>query len=117
MAVTDEPTIALLPRALAMLRRRWALALFSGLAVLAAAVPFVLALPDVYRASANILVEGALFESSSADASQIDGRLQAIKQEALSRARLTELVDEFHLGDSSKPDSRAAALSRLERDI
>jgi polysaccharide chain length determinant protein (PEP-CTERM system associated) len=101
----------------ATLRRRWALAVFTALVVLAATVPFVVALPDVYRASANILVEGQLFEAFGADAPAVDSRLQAIKQDALSRTRLTELVEQFHLYEAPQRTPLGEATSRLQRDI
>src|SRR5437868_5636482 len=100
------------------LRRRWALASFGCLLVLAVIVPLALGLPEVYRASANILVEGPLFEALGSDAVEFDSRLQAIKQEALSRARLTTLIEQFDLyRGSQRKLSLDDALGRMQRDI
>ncbi|HYU80047.1 MAG TPA: GNVR domain-containing protein [Vicinamibacterales bacterium] len=99
------------------LRRRWALATVACSAVLAAIVPFALGLPDMYRASATILVEGRLFEGLGANSAELDARLQTIKQEALSRARLTDLINEFGLYSVPTTTSLSEALNRLQRDI
>ena len=100
------------------LRRHWALSLFSSSMVLALVVPFAMGLPDIYRASATILVEGQLFDTLGPGSAEIDSRLQAIKQEALSRARLTELIEQFNLyAESRKEASIADALGRTQRDI
>ena len=64
---------------LEMLRRHWALSAFVVLSVLVAAGSFAVGLPDVYRASATILVEGPMFETLGADTAELDSRFQAIK--------------------------------------
>src|SRR5260221_54274 len=103
-----------------IVRRRQGLAWAVGLGTLAIVAPFVVGLPSLYRASATVLVEGqapdALVQSTVNG--EIDQRLQAIKQEALSRARLTELIERFNL----YPKVRATmpievVLDRLQRDI
>jgi succinoglycan biosynthesis transport protein ExoP len=100
------------------LRRHWALATFSSLAALAVIVPLVMGLPHVYRASASILVEGPSFEALGSDPAELDRRLQAIKQEALSRARLTDLIQQFHLYSGPRRTfSLADALGRMQKDI
>jgi polysaccharide chain length determinant protein (PEP-CTERM system associated) len=106
--------------AVQVLSRRKAVLVLAFAGVIALAMPFVLGLPSLYRASATLLVEGALPENyvqtnSSVD---LDNRLQAIKQEALSRAHLTELLDEFNL----YPRLRGRVpveilLAQLQRDI
>ena len=100
------------------LRRHWALSLFSFSMVLALVVPFAMGLPDMYRASATIIVEGQLFDTLGPGSAEIDSRLQAIKQESLSRARLTELIEQFNLyAESRKESSIGEALGRTQRDI
>src|SRR5262249_36635938 len=100
------------------LRRRWALASFSTLLVLAVIVPIALGLPEVYRGSANILVQGTMFEAMGSDPVEFDSRLQAIKQEALSRARLTNLIEQFDLySGPQRKLSLGDALGRMQRDI
>src|SRR6476661_5702241 len=81
------------------LKRHPLLAFVSFIAVLALVAPFVYGLPPLYRATATVIVEGQVPEAfvQSAVNGEVDSRLQAIKQEALSRARLTELVERFDL--------------------
>jgi len=103
-----------------ILRRRRRVALFAGLLVVAGGASFALGLPALYQASATILVQGAMRQSVADQpaAGEIDARLQAIKQEALSRARLTDLITRFNLyprlrnGSSLEP-----ALDQIQRDI
>src|SRR4051812_48764360 len=86
-------------KALSVLSRRKTVIAVTFATVLAVATPFVIGLPSLYKATASVIVEGQLPEGSlqSGLGGEVDSRLQAIKQEALSRARLTELLDEFQL--------------------
>src|SRR2546423_5470414 len=86
-------------RALDILRRRRILAVAVFGAVLASAVAFARYLPDLYRASALVLVERPVNESIVRPAvnGELESRLHVIKQEILSRNRLTELVNRFNL--------------------
>lgn len=95
----------------AALRRRRVLLLLTCAAVIAAAVPFVSALPSLYRASATVIVEGQMPELQSAVGGEVDHRLQAIRQEAMSRGNLTRLIDEFQLYSSA--GGRAPIESRM----
>jgi succinoglycan biosynthesis transport protein ExoP len=95
-------------------------AVLAGVGVLAVSIPFIWGLPFLYRASATVMVEGQVSEAyvQSSVSGEIDKRLQSIKQEAFSRARLTELVERLNL----YPAIRATApmevvLDRLEKDI
>lgn len=103
-----------------LLRRRRRLALWSGVTTLAISAAFVLGLPELYRASATLLVQGAVPEAfvQASVPGEVNTRLQVLKQEALSRGRLTALIQRFHLygigpGETVTED----ALRRLERDI
>jgi len=74
----------------------------------------------LYRASATILVEGPTESVTQAPIypGQVDARLQAIKQEALNRARLTDLIERFDLYPQLRRNgSMEGALARLGRDI
>jgi polysaccharide chain length determinant protein (PEP-CTERM system associated) len=101
------------------LRRRWAAAALAAATVLAVGVPVALRLPNLYRSSASLLVEQlpeTLLPSGSV--SELDTRLQAIKQDALSRTRLTQLMEQFNL----YPELRAKGdlkdvLDRLQKDL
>lgn len=97
LATNSDDSLAL--RALDILRRRKILAAAAFGTVLAAAVSFAVYLPDLYQASALVLVERPINESiiRPAVAGELESRLHVIKQEILSRDRLTELVNRFQL--------------------
>ena len=97
LAPNSDDSLAL--RALDILRRRKILAAAAFGTVLAAAVSFAVYLPDLYQASALVLVERPINESiiRPAIAGELESRLHVIKQEILSRDRLTQLVNRFQL--------------------
>src|SRR5215813_1943720 len=108
--------------ALDMLRRRlWlAITLFS-VVVTAAASPAVF-LPNIYKATALILVEGQQVPQDyvrSTVTMGVERRLQIISQEILSRSRLGQLVEQFKLyqdlNKQKAPEDTIAAAMR--RDI
>jgi polysaccharide biosynthesis transport protein len=112
----DSPLL----RAVDILRRRATLAAIVFVFVFAAAAVFVLSLPDLFRARAAVLVERPVQSAyvQSAPSDELDTRLQVIRQEVLSRARLTDLITRFNL----YPDLRAeghidTALEQVRRDI
>lgn len=86
-------------RALAILRRRALIALVAFTAVLAAAIAFAVYLPDLYKASAIVMIERPLPEGvvRPTVSNELESRLYQIKQEVLSRERLTSLVKRFNL--------------------
>lgn len=101
-------------------RRKWvALALFS--AALAAAITVTRSLPDLYRATATVLVErqqvSEAFVTSSVTA-ELETRIQTIREQVMSRARLTELIHRLDL----YPELRGKAsieglIGRMRRDV
>jgi polysaccharide chain length determinant protein (PEP-CTERM system associated) len=116
-ATNDE---SLVVRGMDMFRRRKIVALLVSAAVAAAAVSFALFLPDLYRATAIVLVERPVPEAfvRSVVNGELESRLHVIKQEILSRDRLTDLIKRFNL----YPDLRAktpmdAVLDQMRRDI
>src|SRR5712671_1787383 len=102
-------------------RRKWVALLVFG-AAFAVVVSFALWLPDLYSASATVLVEtqniSEEFVRSSVTA-ELGTRLQTIQQEIFSRARLQDLIGRLDL----YPDQRKAGMpidtlvERLRRDI
>jgi polysaccharide chain length determinant protein (PEP-CTERM system associated) len=117
--MTDARAASTLGRLEALNRRR-GLFLWTTLGALVAAGAFVVGLPAVYRASALLLVRGAVPGVSAPEGLQagIDNRLQTIKQEAFGRRRLSDLIDRFDLyGVSRGRMSRDRALERLQHDI
>ena len=107
-------------RVLNILRRRAVLAFAVFAAILVSAVAFALYLPDLFQARAVVLVERQLPETvvRPVVSGELESRLHVIKQEILSRARLTELIERFDL----YPELRARgemekALEQVGRDI
>src|SRR5262245_17758957 len=86
-------------RTLEILRRRKTVAVTIFTAVLVCALSFARYLPDLFRATAVVLVERQLPETfvRPAVSGELESRLHVIKQETLSRARLTELITRFNL--------------------
>jgi succinoglycan biosynthesis transport protein ExoP len=101
-------------------RRKW-----YGVVVFAVAfgglASVVMGLPDLYRASATILVDQAQVSESFARSSvtgDVEPRLQALSQEILSRARLQELITRFNLYPELAQRAPAEALvERMRKDI
>ena len=96
-------------------RRKW-LALLVFTMTAAAAVTAVMSLPDVYRASATVLVEQSRTDPGSP--AELDTRLQLINQEILSRSRLESLVATYGLYPHLRGRASSEALAaRMRRDI
>jgi protein tyrosine kinase modulator len=113
----DEPFVL---RALAILRRRALLAFVVFAAIAVSAVAFARYLPDLFRGSAVVLVERQLPENvvRPAVSGELESRLHVIKTEILSRARLTDLIDRFHLYAALRArGDMEAALEQVRRDI
>jgi polysaccharide chain length determinant protein (PEP-CTERM system associated) len=107
-------------RAFDIFRRRKLLVAAVFGAALASTLSFARYLPDLYRGTAVVLVERPVPESfvRSAVTGELESRLHVIKQEILSRTRLTELVNRFDL----YPDLRQrypldAALDQMRHDM
>jgi succinoglycan biosynthesis transport protein ExoP len=114
---TDESIVR---RAWEILWRRRLLASVVFLAVAASAAGFAVYLPNLYQASATVLIERQVSEAVAKPAmsGELESRLQVIKQEIVSRARLTDLVDRFNLYQPLR--SRASmetVLDQTRRDI
>lgn len=101
------------------LSRRKSVLIWTTLAIFAAAQAFTFGLPDVYRTSTTLLVEGSASVSGpEAERSDPAGRLQLIKQEALGRAQLGTLLERFDPATASaSPARQEEAISQLRRDI
>ena len=113
----DEPVIQ---RAWAILRRRRLLASVVFLTLVASALGFAAYLPDLYQASALVLIERQVSEAVVRPqiSGELESRLQVIKQEVLSRAHLTELIERFNLYPAlRKGSSMEDALDQTRRDI
>ena len=97
--LTPTSDDSLVLRALDILRRRKLLTVIVFTAVMTSAVSFALYLPDLYRGTAIVLVERQMPESfvRSAVTGELESRLHIIKQQMLSRARLTEIINQFDI--------------------
>jgi uncharacterized membrane-anchored protein YhcB (DUF1043 family) len=86
--------------------------------VLALAVPVALGLPNLYRSSATLVVDQAPdpLTQASQQMLEVSGQLQTIRQEALSRQRVLQWVEELglypELRDAGMVDSVIAVMQR-----
>lgn len=111
---------SMLLRALEILRRRRVIAVVVFAAVFASAVSFALYLPNLYRATAVVLVERPVSETfvRTAVTGELESRLHIIKQEILSRARLTDLITRFDLYPELRKGGQIdGALDQMRRDV
>ena len=101
-------------------RRKWlAILVFTG--PCAVIVSLAIALPNLYRSTATLLVQrpevSEIFVKSSVT-SELETRLHTISQEILSRSRLQELILRFDLyPEFRKRVSPEEVIDRMRRDI
>src|SRR5688572_3010224 len=115
---TSEESIVL--KTIDILRRRRILAAVIFTTVVASAVSFARYLPDLYKASALVLVERPVSESfvRTAVSGELESRLHVIKQEILSRDRLTALVERFNLyPEMRQRTSMEDVLNQMRLDV
>jgi succinoglycan biosynthesis transport protein ExoP len=101
-------------------RRKW-IALLVFFAVGGAAAALALSLPNLYRASATVLVErqqvSEAFVRPSVTA-ELETRLQTIREDVMSRSRLSELIGSLDLYPEARQKVPLEALvGRMRRDI
>src|SRR5262245_1832922 len=111
---------SLIARATDIARRRTIVIVLVFAAVVASAASFARYLPDLYRTSATVLVERPVPETyvRSAVGGEVESRMHVIKQEVLSRARLTELIERFNLyPDLRQHESMDTVLDQMRHDI
>jgi len=114
---TDD---SLAVRVLEILRRRKILAVTTFMTVLGAALAFALYLPDLYRGTAMVLIERPISESvlKAPVSGELESRLYVIKQEILSRDRLTQLINRFNLyPELRKRAGMEDALTQARNDV
>lgn len=101
-------------------RRKWLAILFFA-APFTAAVTLAMSLPDIYKATAALLVERQQVAETfvkSAVTGEIETRLRMITEEIWSRARLQELIIRFGLYPSlMKHGPLEDVIDRMRRDI
>ncbi|MGH7368453.1 MAG: XrtA system polysaccharide chain length determinant [Candidatus Rokuibacteriota bacterium] len=99
-------------------RRKW-LAILVFLIPLAGAVSLVMALPNVYRSTATVLIERQQLPEDLVRAtvnSEVEVRLRTLSAEILRRSRLEQLIRRFGLY-SDLGLSTEDAVNRMRRDI
>lgn len=101
-------------------RRKWHAVVASG-AALAAALSVAFSLPDMYRASASVLVErqqiSEAFVRPSVTA-ELETRIQTIHQQIMSRAHLTRVITDLGLYPAERGAVPVDALvARMRRDV
>ena len=107
-------------RMLEVVRRHRLLAAAAFATIMAATASFALYLPDLYRATALVLVERTISESvvRTPVSGEIESRLYVIKQEILSRDRLTALIERFNLyPELRRQPGMSDALTQARNDI
>src|SRR5206468_5083935 len=101
-------------------RRKW-LAILTFMGPFAVTVSLAIALPNLYRSTATLLVQrpevSETFVKSSVT-SELETRLQTISQEILSRSRLQELIMRFDLyPEFRKRATLEEVIERMRCDI
>ena len=101
-------------------RRKW-LALLVFAAVSGAAATVAISLPNLYRSSATVLVErqqvSEAFVRPSVTA-ELETRLQTIREDVMSRSRLSELIGSLELYPEMRQTAPLEVLvGRMRRDI
>lgn len=101
-------------------RRKWLVILFFGASFLSMG-SLAVSLPNFYRASATVLVEGLQVPETfvrSAVTSELETRLHTISQKTLSRMRLEDLITRFDLyPDLRRRVSLETVIKQMRRDI
>ena len=101
-------------------RRRWiGIVIFLG--ALVPGLSVIAALPDIYRASATVLVERPQVPETfvrPAVTDEVEVRLHAISEEVMSRSNLRDLIERFDLYPRERARlSSEALVERLRRDL
>ncbi len=97
------------------IQRRWLLVALVAASLLAVLGPFAAGLPYIFQSKATLLVDQLPGVAQPGATGELDGRLQAIRQEALSRQRVTEMVDQFDLYPAMRT-SMDDVMARFQRD-
>lgn len=86
----------------------------------AVVVALALGLPEVYRATATVLIERPQVSDEMVGATMntdLDIRLETISQQVLSRTRLEKIIERFKLYPEAAHVSRAELAQRLRKEI
>ena len=98
-------------------RRKW-LIMLAFIVPFSIVISLVMAMPNLYRAKATVLVEQAPDAQGPSASGRLESRLEAISEEVLSRARLQDLIARFDLYPTLRRHaSPQAVIDRMRRDI
>jgi polysaccharide chain length determinant protein (PEP-CTERM system associated) len=102
-------------------RRKWT-ALIVFTTVVAGIVSLTLSLPDLYRASATVLIERQQVSETIVRPSvtaELETRIQMIQQELMARTRLTDLITRFDLYQDLRKKGLPfeVIVERMRRDV
>jgi capsular polysaccharide biosynthesis protein len=102
-------------------RRKWIAILMFG-AIFAAVVSITVSLPDLYRATATVLVETQHVSEElvrSSVSNELETRIQTIREDVMSRARLGELITRLGLYPElrAKGEPFDAIIERMRKDV
>jgi succinoglycan biosynthesis transport protein ExoP len=102
-------------------RRKW-VALLAFAAVFAAAVSVTVSLPDLYRATATVLVETQHVSEElvrSSVSAEVETRIQTIREDVMSRARLGDLIRRLNLYPELRAEGEPvdAIIERMREDV
>ena len=99
--------------------RRKLVAALTFSAALAIGVGVVMGLPNMYRASATLLVQPSADTAGEREPAEVERRLQVINEELLSRSRLAEVARRFRLyeGSGRRAPTEEDLVDRMRRDI
>lgn len=101
-------------------RRKW-LAIVAFLVPFSAVISLVMAMPNLYRATATVLIKQQSTSEAMVGghtAGELESRLQAISEEILSRSRLQDLIIRFDLYAGLREKfTPEEVIRRMRRDI
>jgi uncharacterized protein involved in exopolysaccharide biosynthesis len=101
-------------------RRKW-VAMLSFCAPFAVLISLIAGMPDLYRASATVLVKQDLaqdFVARAPDSGEIEPRLQMISEQIMSRPRLEALIQRFDLYRPLRARAAPeAVIERMRKDL
>jgi polysaccharide biosynthesis transport protein len=99
------------------IRRRWLLVALVAASLFALLGPFAAGLPYIFQSKATLLVDQLPGVAQPGASGELDGRLQTIRAEALSRQRITEMAEQFDLYPGLRgPESLETLMVRFNRD-
>lgn len=106
-----------LDRLLEIWSRRKLVALLTFSAVLAIGIGLVMGLPNVYRASATLLVQPPPQAAGGREPGEVERQIQVMSEELMGRSRLAELVGRLRLYEgASRRNSVDDRVERMRRD-